>query len=115
MSVVKKGDIVWGDFGPALGSGPAGHRPAVVVQSNHLNRANLGTVVVAIMTSKTRLATYPGNVFAPATATGLPKDSVINATALATVDKSVVGEPVGRVPENLMKEVDASIRLVLDL
>jgi mRNA interferase MazF len=37
----------------------------------------------------------PGNVFLPAAASGLPKDSVVNITALVTLDKTDLEAPVG--------------------
>jgi mRNA interferase MazF len=33
----------------------------------------------------------PGNVFVPATSSGLPRDSVVNITALVTLDKTDLG------------------------
>ena len=43
---------------------------------------------MAVITSNTALAAMPGNVFLPAVASGLPKDSVLNVTALVTIDKA---------------------------
>lgn len=58
----------------------------------------------------------PGNVFLPAHASGLPKDSVVNVTAVATVNRqSLDPDPAGRVPGRIMREVDAGIRQVLGL
>lgn len=60
----------------------------------------------------------PGNVFLPAIATGLPKDSVVNITALATIDRSDLDldpHPAGQVPGHLMTEVEHGLRGVLGL
>lgn len=57
----------------------------------------------------------PGNVFLPAGATGLPRDSVVNVTALVTLNKSDLAERVGRVPASLVDEVDRGLRRVLAL
>lgn len=55
-------------------------------------------------------------MFLPAVATGLPKDSVVNVTALATIDRQDLDlHPVGQVPAHLMAEVDQGIKQVLDL
>lgn len=114
--MVNRGDVHWCDFGDPAGSGPAKRRPALVIQSDDYNRSRLATTIVVTLTSNTALATMPGNVFLPALATGLPKDSVANVTALATVDRRDLGtRPVGRVPDHLMGEVDQGIRGVLDL
>ena len=115
VSTIRRGDICMQDLGQVVGSRPAKHRPVVVIQSDYLNKSLIKTVVVATVTSQTRLSGYPGNVFIPREAGDLPKNSVVNVTSLTTLDKSELGEPVGRVPEYLMDEVDAGIRLVLDL
>ena len=60
-------------------------------------------------------AAVPGNVFLPASATGLPRDSVVNVTALVTLDKHDLGEPGGTVPSTLMDDVERGLRLVLEL
>jgi len=59
--------------------------------------------------------TMPGNIFLPAIATGLPRDSVVNATALVTLNRSDLVDWVGQVPANLMRDVDRRVRRVLDL
>ena len=48
-------------------------------------------------------------------ATGLPRDSVVNATALVTLNKDEMEGPVGQVPDELMREVDRGLRRVLGL
>ena len=57
----------------------------------------------------------PGNVFLPATTAGLPKDSVVNVTALVTLDKSDLQAEAGHLPTALMNEVDRGLRCVLSL
>ena len=86
--VTEQGGIYWAELGPAVGSRPAKRRPVLVIQSNTYNESNLATVLVAVITTNTALATMPGNVFLAATATGLPRDSVVNVTAIVTLNKS---------------------------
>jgi mRNA interferase MazF len=57
----------------------------------------------------------PGNVFIPATATGLSRDSVVKVTALVTLDKTDLDPAVGQLPASLMHEVDRGLRMVLGL
>jgi mRNA interferase MazF len=54
----------------------------------------------------------PGNVLINRTTSGLPKDSVVNVSALATVNKSELWQRVGSLPLDLMNEIDAGLRLV---
>ena len=62
-----------------------------------------------------RLLDAPGNVLLSASATGLPNDSVVNVSQIVTLDEDYLTERAGRVPAKLMAEVDAGLRLVLDL
>jgi mRNA interferase MazF len=113
--VIGRGDVHWADLGEPAGSRPAKRRPVLVVQSPPYNASKLATVVGAVITSNTGLAAMPGNVFLPAVATGLPRDSVVNVTALVTLNKEELGKPVANVPDTLMVQVDQGLRGVLGL
>jgi mRNA interferase MazF len=113
--VTERGSICWADLGEARGSRPANRRPVLVIQSDPFNVSRLSTTIAAVITSNTALAAMPGNVFLPAAVSGLPKDSVINVTALVTLDKTDLGEPAGYAPAALMDEVDRGLRRVLGL
>jgi len=71
--------------------------------------------VAAVLTSKTSLASLPGNIFLPTAATGLPRDSVANVTALVTLDKTDLDQLAGTVPDYLMRDVEGGLRRLLDL
>lgn len=88
-------------------------RPSRTMSSSASHRPR--TTLAAMITSNTALGAMPGNVFLPAAATGLPRDSVTNVTALVTVDKSDLSEPVGRLPDHLMDEVQRGLGRVLGL
>lgn len=112
--VIERGGIYWADLGPVVGSRPAKRRPVLVIQADTYNTSRLATVLAAVMTSHTALAVMPGNVFLPAAATGLPRDSVVNVTALVTLGKTDLTEQAGHVPEALLTEVSRGLRRVLD-
>jgi mRNA interferase MazF len=111
----KRGDVCWADLGEPRGSRPAKRRPVLVIQADPYNASKLNTTLIAVITSNTALAAMPGNVFLPAVASGLPRDSVLNVTALATVDKADLAPPVGRLPGSLMTEIDRGLRRALGL
>ena len=113
--VIERGGLYWAELGPAAGSRPAKRRPVLVVQGSAYNESRVATVLVAVVTSSTALATMPGNVFLPAAVTGLPRDSVVNVTALVTLDKTDLRNWIGTTPQSLMREVDRGLRGVLDL
>jgi mRNA interferase MazF len=113
--VIERGGIYWADLGALIGSRPAKRRPVLVISASTYNRSRIATVLAGVVTSNTSLATMPGNLFLPAAATALPRDSVVNVTALVTLDKADLTERVGSVPAALMDEVDRGLRRVLDL
>ena len=113
--MIERGAIHWADLGEPDGSRPAKHRPVLVIQSDPYNASRLATVLVAVLTSNTKRAAAPGNVFLPATTTGLPRDSVANVTALVTLNKDDLTGRAGTVPPALMREVDMGLRRVLGL
>lgn len=113
--MIHRADIHWADLGPAEGSRPAKRRPVLILQSDPYNTSRLNTVLVAVITSNTALAAMPGNVFIPAAASGLPRDSVVNVTALVTLNKSDLTSKVGGLPTDLMHDVDQGLRRVLGL
>ena len=113
--MIVRGGVYWADLGEATGSRPAKRRPVLVVQSDAYNASALSTVIAVVLTSNTALAVMPGNVFVPATASGLPRDSVVNVTSMVTLDEDDVTEMVGRLPSYLQAEVDQGLCRVLDL
>ncbi len=48
--------------------------------------------MVVALTSNLRWAEAPGNVLLPGRATGLPKDSVANASQIITLDRELLTE-----------------------
>jgi mRNA interferase MazF len=113
--VIRRGDVCWADLGEPRGSKPAKRRPVLVIQADPYNSSRLNTTVVAVITSNTGLAAMPGNVFLPGSASGLPKDSVVNVTALITLDKTDLEPAVGQLPIALMNDLDRGLRRALGL
>ena len=113
--MIQRGCVCWADPGAMRGSKPAKRRPVLIVQADPYNTSRLATTVAAVITSNTALAALPGNVFLPAAASGLPRDSVVNVTALVTLDKADLTSQAQRVPASLMDEVDRGLRRVFGL
>jgi mRNA interferase MazF len=113
--VISRADVYWADLGPPSGSRPTKRLPVLVIQSDPYNASRLATALAAVITSNTSLAGMPGNVFLPATATGLPRDSVVNVTAIVTLNETDLTDRVGNIPPSLMYEVDRGLRRVLNL
>jgi mRNA interferase MazF len=109
----RRGEIWWATLPPPAGSGPGFRRPVLVIQSDHFNRSRIGTVIVALITSNIALARAPGNVPIDASDSNLSKDSVVNVSQLATLDRRHLTEHVSSLSDELMDRVDAGLRLIL--
>lgn len=113
--VIGRGGIYWADLGQPKGSLPAKRRPVLVISADAYNRSRLATVLAAVITSNTRLAAMPGNVFLATATTGLPRDSVVNLTALVTLNKTDLSDHVGSLSGELLSGVERGLRRVLSL
>ena len=87
----------------------------MIVLDDAYNRSRIGTVTVVPVTANLRWARAPGNVFLPGGAGGLPEDSVANVTQVATVDREDLGEQVGRLDAERIRQLDAGLRGALGL
>lgn len=110
---VRQGDIRWVDLGDPLGSEPGYRRPVVVVQGDAFNASSLATVVCVALTTNLKWARAPGNVLLPATITGLPKDSVANVSQIATIDKSLLEDPVSKLKPAEIKAILRGLDLMM--
>ncbi len=90
-------------------------RPAIVVQSNAVREPRVRTFLVVPLTSRLHLAGLPGNVQLSRRATGLSKESVANVYDVQKALRSDFIEPVRALPSESLRDVDAGLRLVLDL
>jgi len=72
-------------------------------------------VTVAVLTTTTRLAALPGNVAIPADVSGLPVDSVVNVTQIATIDRDALEDRVGLLPDWILAQVGVGVERALGL
>jgi mRNA interferase MazF len=112
---MTRGDIWWADLGVPLGSEPGFRRPVLIVQDNAFNDSKINTIMVAALTTNLTLATAPGNIFLSKGESQLPRDSVINISQLAALDRTRFLKKAGRLSHALMDDVDGSLKLVLGL
>jgi mRNA interferase MazF len=113
--MIGRGELWRGDLGLPAGSAPALRRPVLVVSADQYNRSSLRTVTVVVLTTTKQLAALPGNAVVPAEISGLPHDSVVNVTQVATIDRNVLEERIGALPDWLLAQVDAGLVRALGL
>ncbi len=115
---MRRGDIRLVDLAPVRGSEAGKRRPAVLVSNDLANatatRLGRGVVTIVPVTSAvTRI--FPFQVLLPADETGLRVDSKAQAEQVRSLDVERLGAPLGRVPSELMSQLDDALRLHLDL
>jgi mRNA interferase MazF len=98
-----------------VGSEPGRRGPVVVISSDGFNRSRIRTVLVAAMTGNLGLAEAPGNVPVEALEGGLPRDSVVNVSQVATLDKDLLRDRAGTLGTRTMLAVDDGLRIALGL
>jgi len=70
-----------------------------------LNKSNIHTTVVALLTSNRKLAMVPGNVSLKKGTANLPKPSVVVVSQMATVDKERLLENIGTLDAVILRHV----------
>lgn len=75
--------------------------------------SRINTVVVCALTTNKALAKAPGNTRLSRRATGLPRDSIVNASQIATVNKSDLCKLAGALPRAVMDRVEDGLRWFL--
>ena len=103
--VIERREVWWADLEEPRGSEPGFRRPVLIVQADAFNRSRLRTILIVV----------PGNVLLPSKVTGLPKDSAAVVTQVVTLDQDNLSERVGKIPPRLMAQVDAGLRIALEL
>lgn len=112
--VINQGDVFWVDLGDPIGSEPGYRHPHVVVQNNIFNRSRISTVVVCALTADLRRAEAPGNVLLEHGEADLPKQSVVNVSQIFTVDKRDLGERIGALSRQRVRQILDGIRMVIE-
>jgi len=87
----------------------------LIVQSDTYNRSRIATTVVAAITSNVAPTLVPGTVRLPKRVSGLARNSVINLSQIATLDRVQLDSRAGAAPATIMRAVDEALRLVLSL
>ena len=112
---MRRGGIWWASLPDPQGLGPGYRRPVVIIQSDSFNENRINTVIVAIPTSNLNLAAAPGNVIIERRVSMLSDDSIVNVSQVLTIDRSLLPEVVGKLPDRIMDTIDDGLRLGMNL
>jgi mRNA interferase MazF len=120
--MIKRGQIFFVDLAPAHGREQTGNRPVLVVSDDSINAVPLVVTVVVGTKAANLSREYPTNVFMAADETGLPLDTVFLCFQIRSLDpRRFIDHKTGRVtlagtaPDHRMKQIDNSLKLVLNI
>jgi mRNA interferase MazF len=116
--LMLRGEVRLTDLEPARGSEADKRRPAVIVSNDRANttaeRLGRGVVTVVPVTSNVHRV-YPFQTLLTAQATGLRVDSKAQAEQVRSVALERIGPVVGRLPADVLAQLDEALRLHLQL
>ena len=99
MARILRGDIVWANLDPVIGSEQAGTRPVLVISQDIFNERS-GTVIALAITSQPQRAGFP--LTFELSSTKLPKKSWVKISQIRTLSVERIARKAGRVsPEDL--------------
>jgi mRNA interferase MazF len=108
---MRRGDIVTVSASGAYGK----PRPAVIIQSDLLTRAQLKSVIVCLITSHLEDAPAFRLDLEPGPGTGLNAQSQIMVDKLLTVPTSKIGKNVGRLDDESLVRLNRTLAFVIGL
>ncbi len=106
--VVKRGDVFYANLDPIIGSEQGGVRSVLVVQNNIGNKYSPTLVVLPISSAKkTHLPTH----IRICGSKMLPKDSVVLAEQIRTIDRNRLQSYVGSLGVEIMEKIDEAMKI----
>lgn len=111
---IRRGDIVYANLNPVIGSEQGGTRPVLIIQNDIGNRFSPTTIVAAI-TSRIKKAKLPTHVEISASEYGLERDSVILLEQLRTIDKRRLKDKLAHLDEATMERVNQGLLISIGL
>ena len=102
--LIKRGDIFYADLNPVVGSEQGGIRPVLIVG----NKYSPTLVVLPISTAKKHY--LPTHIHIRGSK-ALPKDSIVLAEQIRTIDRYRLKNYVGSVDLELMEKVEKAMKI----
>lgn len=106
--VIKRGDVFYADLDSIIGSEQGGIRPVLVVQNNVGNKYSPTLVVLPLSTAKKPDLPTHINIRGSRL---LPKNSIVLAEQIRTIDRDRLLRYVGSVGLEIMEKVDKAVKI----
>lgn len=112
---MSRGDVYWASLQPTEGSEQTGRRPVIVVSRDAINKSSPVIIVVPVTRRIHKRYIYPSQVEIAAGVGGLAADSVALCEQVRAIAKTRLGQPLGHLPSAVLSQVNASLKIALDL
>ncbi len=107
---IYRGEIYYARLFEAIGSEQSGNRPVVIVQNNIGNVYSPTTIVIPFTKRLDIVNPQPTHIDVKQFG-NLKCDSTILAEQIRTIDKSRLGDKLGKLPPNIMKKLDIAMKI----
>jgi mRNA interferase MazF len=107
---IQRGDVFWVAPDDSRGPAPDYSHPHVVVQDDVFNHSRVSTVIVCALTTNLHRAHEPGNVLLEPGEAGLPQQSVVVVSQIASLEKVRLGERIGSLSAERVDQILAGLR-----
>ena len=114
---ISRGDIIYVDLEPRIGSETGKIRPCLVIQNNVINE-HAPTTIIVVITSKRRLENkkkYPTHVWIEKGEGNLTLDSIVQCEQIRTIDKRRIKSKIGHLDDDFMQKVEEAVKIVLSM
>lgn len=99
MSTPYRWGIFLANLDPVIGSEQGHTRPVLVISEEEINQILHVVNVLPITSKKPGRTVYPNEIFLPAEAAGLIRDSLILCYQIRTLDKQRLSKFIGRIDQ----------------
>lgn len=110
---IKRGEIYLARLEMSDGHEQYGCRPVLILQNDKGNKYS-PTTIVASITKRDKKKNFPTHVILPKEV-GLKAKSVVQLEQIRVIDKKKLDKYIGRVSDEIMKEIDKKINVSLSL
>lgn len=110
MARILRGDVVWAELNPSVGSEQAGSRPVVVLSENVFNEHS-GTVIAVVVTSQQPRAAFPLSL--EITSAKLPKRSWVKISQIRTLSTRRLGGKLAHIADEELARIIEGLTEIL--
>lgn len=112
---IIRGDLVYVNLEPIIGSETGKKRPCIIIQNNIGNKYSPVTIVAIITSQKEISKKYPVDVWIDKGEGELNYASIVQCDQIRTIDKRRIIKKIGHLSDSVIQEIDEAIKISLEL